>query len=125
MSDLLQQQLDELADLRSALSVEAMNKAAAVQAVLTAEQRGKLAEIDAEFDERVAAATEKAEQLETEIKEAVKAAGVTVRGQHLMAVYSQRSTWDNKKLLNYAKESPEVLKFRALTSVISIRTVEQ
>jgi len=111
--------------LRSALSVEAMNKAAAVQAVLTAEQRGKLAEIDAEFDERVAAATEKAEQLETEIKEAVKAAGVTVRGQHLMAVYSQRSTWDNKKLLNYAKESPEVLKFRALTSVISIRTVEQ
>ena len=125
MSDLLQQQLDELAELRSALSVEAMNKAAAVQAVLTAEQRGKLAEIDAEFDERVAAATEKAEQLETEIKEAVKAAGVTVRGQHLMAVYSQRSTWDNKKLLNYAKESPEVLKFRALTSVISIRTVEQ
>jgi len=117
--------LDELAELRSAILVELMDKTQAIQAVLSAEQQAQLAAIDAEFDERVSAAQEKAGELEAQVKAAVLAAGASVRGKYLMAVYSRRTSWDNKQLQRLAEAQPEIRMAMKVTSVVSLRALEK
>lgn len=109
----IKDKLDELSDLRSALDTIALEKQATIDSVLTLEIKNKLAEIDAEFAGKSEVASGKAEALEAEIKELVKAGAETVKGNWLMAVWNKgRVTWDTKSLEGYAVAHPELLNLR-------------
>lgn len=91
--------LDRLSELQSALDALGLQKQALIDQVITPEVRAQLAEIDAEFAPMIEAATAQANELEVQIKIAVIAAGASVKGTYLQAVYSKpRVTWDSKQL---------------------------
>lgn len=121
----LQTQLDYLYDLKSALSVIEMDKQSVIDTVLTPEIREKLSEIETEFSFQKKVIQDSIDQIEVEIKEAVKESGETIRGKFLMAVYNKgRVSWDTKSLDGYAAAHPEVAQFRKVGDPsISIRTI--
>jgi ElaB/YqjD/DUF883 family membrane-anchored ribosome-binding protein len=74
------------------------------------------AELDAladEYEPLLAAAAERADALEAEIRGDVLAAGGSVRGGQLQAVYVRgRVSWDTAALDAYAEQHPEVQDYR-------------
>jgi hypothetical protein len=84
-----------------------------------------LSDIDAEYDPLLDAATENANTITQAIKAAVIENGATVKGAHLMAVYSKpRVTWDGKILDGYAVAHPEINAARKVGEPsVSIRSV--
>ena len=88
-------------------------KQALIDSVLTPEIRDQLAEIDAEFDPKVADLKRTLSILEAQIKEQVLIAGQTVKGSLHQFVFSKpRVSWDTKGLDGYAVAHPEILQFR-------------
>lgn len=111
--DIVQIKLNELADLRSSLDTVALEKQAMIDSILTPEIKAKIAKIETEFAGKGEIATGKASVLEGEIKELVKTASQTVKGDFLMAVFAKgRVSWDPKSLDGYAVGHPEILNFR-------------
>jgi hypothetical protein len=101
--------LDQLAEYRAEQDAIALRKQELIDAVLTAEIKARLAEIDAEFQEQVNGASANISALEAQIKAAVLTAGATVKGQHLMAVWSKgRVSWDTKMLDGMVKLIPQI-----------------
>lgn len=105
-----------------------------IDSVLTPEILAKVQEIKAEFApkfealENDAAYLEKkqeADALTEEIKSETIAAGETVKGSLLMAVYSKgRVSWDTKALDGYCVAHPEVEQFRKVGEPsVSIRKI--
>ncbi len=119
------EQLNALDDLQSQVSIERANKQAEVEKILPAEVRAQLAALDAEFEERIEEAEAKAAAMKASIQETVKAHGATVRGAQLMAVFSERTTWDSRRLAGYAQAHPEVNGFCKKMTSVSIRTMEK
>lgn len=77
--------------------------------VLTPEQVQELADIDAEYTEKLDRLVKANIELSEKIKAEVVAEGHTVRGSSHMAVYSPaKTTWDSKGLERYAKDHPEI-----------------
>ena len=94
-----EEKLDQLADYRAQRDLLNLQKQELIDAVLTAEIKAKLAEIEAEFGMKAEAVNENIAGLEAEIKAEVIAVGHTVKGGSLMAVWSKgRVSWDSKKL---------------------------
>jgi hypothetical protein len=107
---LIQDKLDELASLRSALDVINLEKQSIIDSILTPEIKQKLAEIDLEFSGKSEVATDKASVLEAEIKELVKSAGETVKSKYFMAVYMKgRVSWNSDVLERISIDHPEIL----------------
>jgi hypothetical protein len=105
--------LDDLSNLRSALDVITLEKQKAIDSILTPEIKAKIAEIEIEFAGKGEVATEKANILEAEIKELVKAGAKTIKGSFLMAVFAiGRISWDSKGLDGFALTHPEILYMR-------------
>ena len=70
----------------------------------------RLAEIDAEFEDRVVTCATKIAEAEVAVKAAVVGAGESIKGSHMHAVYNfGRAHWDDKKLVKYALAHPEIL----------------
>ncbi len=108
-----QQKLDQLAELQAQAEYLALQKQALIDAVLTAEIKAKLAEIEAEFAPGAETVAANIATLTTEVKADVIAAGSTVKGAHLQAVFSKgRVSWDTKALDGYAAAHPEITPFR-------------
>lgn len=103
--------LDRLAELQAAPDAIRLQKQALIDTILTDEIKAKLAEIDAEFAEPLRAAEVLAAELSEEIKAEVLAVGATVKGSHLMAVWSKGRAggWDDGKLRGFAMAHPEIL----------------
>ena len=110
---MIETKLDELAELYAQRDLETIDKQRLIDAVITAEIKAKIAEIEAEFSGKGEAVSEKINALEAEVKELVKQAGKSVKGQFLHAVFTKgRVTWDSKALDGYAKAHPELSEYR-------------
>lgn len=105
--------LDELASLRAAHDVLILQKQALIDTILTEEIKAEIAEIDAEFVDKHQAVSDKVNPLEAEIKKAVIASGVTIKGAFLQAVWVKgHVNWNVKALDGYAAAHPEITPFR-------------
>ena len=109
----IQEMLDKLSELQASRTVVNLQKQELIDAVLTAEIKAKLDEIEAEFSPTFEAIDAGISALESEVKAAVIQAGATVKGAHLQAVYTKgRVSWDTKGLDGYLVAHPEMAAFR-------------
>ena len=106
-------QIEEYSRLTAGISDIETQKQALIERVLTPEIKDLLAEIDAEFDPKIAALNMTLSILEAQIKEQVLISGQTVKGSLHQFVFSKpRVSWDTKLLDGYAMAHPEILHFR-------------
>lgn len=117
--------LDRLADLRVGQGAIALQKQELINSILTDEIRAKLAEIDAEFADKVQTVGAAIAALEAEVKQAVIQNGESVKATFLHAVWMKgRTSWDTKSLDGFAAAHPEILAFRKEGEpTVSIRAV--
>ena len=115
--------LDELAQLRAQADVLGLDKQAAIDSILTPSIRQQLADIEAEFADKAEAVNAKIAVTEKAVKGVVEHLGKSIRGEHLQAVFSKRTSWDTKALNGYAVVHPEVLVFKKESQSVSIRQV--
>ena len=122
---MIQQLLDKLADLYAARDLANIEKQALIDQVLTPEIKTKLAEIDAEFSDKLQVVNDTAASLEAQVKAEVTTHGATVKGDYLQAVWSKgRTSWDTKALDGYAAAHPEIERFKTIGAPsVSIRKV--
>lgn len=122
---MIEQLLDQLAEIRSMLDVLRMQKQDAIDLVLTPEIRAELEAIDAEFSDKASAGELHAAQIEAQIKAAVVEHGASVKSTHLHAVYSKpRVSWDSKKLDGMVALIPQIAEARKIGAPsVSIRVV--
>ena len=105
--------LNKLAEYRQQRSAIESEKQQLIDNLIPAEIREQIAAIEAEYAGRTSAVAANIESLESEIKDAVKTSGETVKGDFLMAVYAKgRTSWDDKGLSGFAKAHPEILEYR-------------
>lgn len=98
--------LEELTDLRALKRGE---KACLNKEAVPANVRTALDEIAAEFDPQIEALSVAIEEVETEVRELVRARGESLKGQSLHAVFSPGGVkWDADRLEGYAAAHPEI-----------------
>ena len=106
-------QIEEYSKLSAGIDDVQAQKQALIERVLTPEIKDLLAEIDAEFDPKIAELNMTLSILEAQIKEQVLISGQTVKGSLHQFVFSKpRVSWDTKLLDGYAMAHPEILHFR-------------
>lgn len=105
--------IERYSDLGFGIDILNNDKQALKDSVIPADIKAKLAEIDAEFDPKIAELNQTKAILEAQIKEQVLIAGQTVKGSLHQFVFSKpRVSWDTKLLDGYAMAHPEILRFR-------------
>lgn len=105
--------LNQLADLHAQKDSLASAKQALIDKALPPEAKARLAEIEAEFENKDEAADANIATLEATIKAEVLAGAESVKGAHYQAVWNKgRQSWDDKGLTAYAESHPEVMQFR-------------
>jgi hypothetical protein len=124
MSETIQQKLDRLADLQAQIDLINIRYAEQRDAILTPEIQRKLDQLEAEQDLALTAASVGVRSLTEEIKADVLAAGQSVTGAHLQAVWVKgRVSWDTRRLDGYAAAHPEIAVFRKISEpTVSIRS---
>ena len=106
-------QIEEYSRLTAGISDIETQKQALIERVLTPEIKDLLAEIDAEFDPKIAELNQTKAILEAQIKAQVLEAGRTIKGTYHSFVWSKpRVSWDTKALDGYAASHPEIAQFR-------------
>jgi hypothetical protein len=111
-TDRVIQKLERLADLRAAADVARMDYEARRSEILKKVQT-ELDALEAEFSPVLEAAEDNAAALEAEIKNDVLLRGESLRGGGFQAVYMKgRVSWDAASMNEYARDHPDVLKFR-------------
>ena len=118
--------LDRLADMQAQADVIRIKFNELREKIMIPEIKAQLAEVDAEEQTTLEAVNDGIASLTNEIKAAVIAAGATVKGDYLQAVYAKgRVSWDTKSLDGYAAGHPEIAKFRKEGEPsVSIRNVK-
>jgi hypothetical protein len=113
MSDEITTKLDQLADAQAYLDTLRLHYEQLEQSLIPPEVRQAIDSLNTERKLAYEAAQLGIDTLTAEIKTAVIAAGATVKGAHLQAVWTKgRVSWDTKALEGYAAGHPEVLPFR-------------
>lgn len=108
----IQQSLNELHELKCAAEVTRLDMEAK-RAEILRPVADDLAALEAEYAPLLTSANESAAALEAEIKAEVLAAGASVKGAQLQAVYTKgRVSWDAKALDGFAAAHPEIAAFR-------------
>lgn len=117
------EKLDKIAELQEAQKWQEAEKQKMIDAVIPQDIKDKIAEINAEFEQKDL--TPEITRLTNEVKDEVLEAGHTVKGVLLMAVYNKgRISWDTKALDGYLVDHPELERFRKDGSPsVSIRSV--
>jgi hypothetical protein len=106
-------QIEEYSRLTAGISDIEAQKQVLIERVLTPEIKDLLAEIDAEFDPKIAELNQTKAILEAQIKAQVLEAGRTIKGTYHSFVWSKpRVSWDTKALDGYAAAHPEIAQFR-------------
>jgi len=118
--------LDQLAEYRVQHDAIVLEKQAMLDAILTAEIKARMAEIEAKFAPKIECVIVNISTLEAEIKHAVIKYGASVKAAALQAVFTPgRVTWDTKGLEGYMVAHPEVRIFRKEGEPsVSIRAVK-
>ena len=116
--------LDQLFEARAKLDVlrdERERECAVVMEVV----RPQLIAINERWKPLLTASTDAITALENEIKRDVLAAGATIKGAHLQAVWAKgRESWNAAALTGYAAAHPEIAQFRKVGEPsVSIREV--
>lgn len=105
----IEQKLDKLAEFEAQRSLISAHKQEAIDSAITPEVRQLLAGIEVEFANQSQAVDANIAALTEEIKQGVLAAGVTIRGGGIMAVWNKgRTSWDSKKLDGMASIIPQL-----------------
>lgn len=119
-------QIENYSRLTAGISDVEAQKQALIERIMTPEIRDQLAEIDAEFDPKVAELNMTLSILEAQIKEQVLIAGQTVKGSLHQFVFSKpRVSWDGKGLDGFMAAHPEIEHFRKVGSPsVSVRGVK-
>ena len=105
----INQDLDELAEVEAQLDLLVLSKTELYDSLLTDDIKKRMAEIDAEFDDKIASAETGIVQLRNEIRQGVLELGSTVKGEFKMAVWNKpRTSWDTKALNGYAAAHPSL-----------------
>lgn len=108
-----QDKLNRLADLQAQADVIRAHFDELRASILTPEIQAQLNEIDAEQKTALDVLQDGLNSLTAEIKADVIAAGASVKGDHLQAVWTKgRVSWDTKALDGYAAAHPEITPFR-------------
>lgn len=95
--------LAELHELSCAIDAARLDRDAMIDALLTPEQRMMIQEIKEEYNPRISAAEQHHAELEMIVRDAVRDAGESVKGEHISAlVIKPRVTWDTEGLLAMA-----------------------
>ncbi len=106
-------QIEEYSRLSAGIDDIRAQKQALIDSVLTPEIREQLAEVDAEFDPKIAELNMTLSILEAQIKAQVLEAGRTIKGSlHSFTFSRPRVSWDTRGLDGYAMAHPEILRFR-------------
>lgn len=119
-------ELDELAELRVKRLLLDMDKQQMIDQVMGLEIRAKIAEIEAEYQNAYEAVDQKIAEKTDTIRRDVLAAGRSVKGAQLMAVYSKgRVTWNAAVLDGLAIAIPQLASARSEGEPsVSIRPVK-
>lgn len=105
--------LDHLHNLRCLADLTASDREAARQAAIPAEVAAELSAIELEFAPQIEALAVQIAAVETEIKTMVEAAGTTVKGRGLQAVFTPgKVTYDARALDGLLIAMPEIAAFR-------------
>lgn len=108
---MIEQMLDQLAELEAQAAVIKLRKQEAVDTVITPEIAARLQEIDIEFAPMLESVASKQQDLAEQIKQAVLKVGHSVKGKFLQAVWAKgrEGGWDSDKLKGYAMAHPEIM----------------
>ncbi len=119
------EKLNKLYELKSQLQLRKMDMEALIQSVIPDEVKQQIKDIQEEFAFQNREVEEEIIDLGAEILDETVSAGMTLRGDYLMSVYSKpRVTWNTKELEGYAVAHPEVNQFRKVGEAsASIRAV--
>lgn len=102
--------LDRLAEYQAQRTIAELDRQALIDSVLTPDIKAKLADIEAEFADKVGAVDQNINDLTAQVKQAVISEGQTVKGNYLQAVYMKgRVSWDTKTLEGLAIVMPKLL----------------
>lgn len=85
----IKQKLDQLAEFQAQRDAAMLEKQALLDEIYTAEIKARMAEIEAEFSSKTEGVTANIAALKSEIEEAVKAHGKTVKSTFFQAVWSK------------------------------------
>lgn len=118
--------LDELANMRATIDSAREDYEKKRSEIMRSVQAG-IDALDAELKPMIESSEARMVALETEIKEAVVSQGASVNGKSLTAAFSRgRVTWDSAGMDSYAKDHPDVLKFRKEGQpFVTLRAVKQ
>lgn len=107
------EKLNQLDEFQAQKALLDLDKKQMIDTVLTTEIKQAIADIESEFAGKSEAVDANIEKLTAEIKDEVLANGATVKGEHMMAVFTKgRVSWDTKALDGYVVAHPEVSQFR-------------
>lgn len=105
--------LDEITEYRFQIEMWNNNRERKIDELIPQEIKDQLQVIEQETLANVTYITEKMNELEAIVREQVLLAKETVKGKHMMAVYSKgAASWNNDKLEGYAAAHPEVMEFK-------------
>jgi hypothetical protein len=118
--------LEQLAELKAQIDLLNIDKRKCIDAVMTEQQRQEISDIEAEFGEKIEAATAMSTQIETDVKALIVEEGKSFKYAGLNAVFVPgKITWDAKSLDGYAMAHPELFAFRTEGKpFVQIRTVK-
>lgn len=109
----IQTQLDQLSELMAQRDVMRLDHQAQRDALIPEDIKTQLRDLEIEQLAQAQAIDANIAELETEIKRAVLAAGASVKGTRLHAVWVKgRVTFDSKYIEGYAIAHPELLAYR-------------
>jgi len=95
---MIEQKLDQLAELNAQKQLLALDKMALKDKILTDDMRVELAAVDAEFEDQENEVNKKINELTEGIKAAVVNHGSKVIGTHLPAIYIKgRKSWNTNR----------------------------
>lgn len=120
----IKDRLNQLAELQAHREVLRLDLQAKRDAVL-APVAGQLKALADEYEPMFAVADEQIARLTEEVKAAVIAAGESVKGERLQAVWVKgRTSWDTKAIEGYSAAHPEIERFKKVGEPsVTIRTV--
>ena len=118
----LLERLDEYLAQKTLLEID---KKRAIEATIPQDVRDAVADIEAEFDDKLSAADENIAAIEKTIKDEVLRGGQTVKGKTMQAVYAKgRVTYSAKALDGLLVAIPQLNDFRKVGKPsVSIRKV--
>ena len=103
------EKIERYSDLGAGIDLANQDKQALIDSVVPQEVKDRIAEIEAEFADKIEAMSDERRTLEAEIKGEVLASGRTIKGNtHAFTFTKGRTSWDTKLLDGYAVAHPEL-----------------